>query len=160
MHLIYCIALLKNLVNLTEQRLQGNPVFVRLLAHTGSFRKNRTSLQMFLWVLRNFSRQLFNIQDLWMTASENVWLSNCITDFKTKKTNISQELLASFSKMEFLAWSYSLIKAITTGKTKVLSGILLITTHSAIWERIRGMTSKFWNSIEFLSKAVDLQPQF
>ena len=96
MHLIYCIALLKNLVNLTEQRLQGNPVFVKLLAHTGSFRKNSTSLQMFLWVLQNFSEQLFNIQHLWMTASENVWMSNCITDFKAKKTNIWQELLASF----------------------------------------------------------------
>ena len=144
MHLIYCIALLKNLVNLTEQRLQGNPVFVKLLAHTGSFRKNSTSLQMFLWVLQNFSEQLFNIQHLWMTASENVWMSNCITDFKTKKTNIWQELLASFSKMEFLAWSYSLIKAITTGKTKKLSGILRITTHSAIWQRKLILLAQKW----------------
>lgn len=144
MHLIYCIALLKNLVNLTEQRPQGNPVFVKLLAHTGSFRKNSTSLQMFLWVLQNFSEQLFNIQHLWMTASENVWMSNCITDFKTKKTNIWQELLASFSKMEFLAWSYSLIKAITTGKTKKLSGILRITTHSAIWQRKLILLAQKW----------------
>ena len=47
LHLVYCIVLLKNLVNLSEQHLQGSPIFVRLVAHNCKLRKNRTSLQMF-----------------------------------------------------------------------------------------------------------------
>ena len=65
-----------------------------------------------------------------MTTSKNVWLSNCSTDFETKNTNISQELVASFPKMEFLAWSYSLIKAITITKTKKLVKLIYITYNN------------------------------
>ena len=57
--LIYCIALLKNLVKLTEQHLQGSLIFVKLLAHTCNFRKNSTSLNMFFVSFTKLSRTAF-----------------------------------------------------------------------------------------------------
>ena len=96
--LVYCIALLKHLVKLTEQHLQGSPIVVKLLAHTCSFRKIRHHYRCFSWVSRNFSEQLFNIQQLWTIAPEDVDWVTAVMILKLRIQRFHRSCLRRFPK--------------------------------------------------------------